>query len=654
MNSIVGIRQKQEADGSWRRLIFASAILAGLQALPVCVALLVTACEFTGVNQQSLFVAIPIVWIVNTVSLLEALRPPFEFIRLRRALPPVEDPAFLKRIRMIADVMKLPAPPVRIWRTAGSGLQVQAAVGGLPAPSLIVFDGMIHRLKTDERDAVIAHELAHLANHSLWFLISPTPIAGLIATLAAMFTTPVFALITGSASYLLIQRPISRYLEYDCDHRAADTLGYQTMSRSLAKLHATHFVKDHGLLSYVVYATMTHPSRVERMSALARNAPAEDRPIIDWNNREVSSRRFASRLAYLSALGLAVISLVWKCNDTSAWMPVVGMTIVATIPVSAMIIAQWLSTRRQRKRRSSNLWRPVHIAFAVMFLSSTVGRYIMPPRVEQSIARTESIRSDVWIELFAFSLLLLAMGAALLGCIFALRIVLSRRLGLSQECIHALQDHDFSKIIELAAKSPKPFMRDVNLRHNLALALALSGDRATAVEQLFQILRDEPRMHESNILLCLLAIDDGYADRALPLSEKLVSALSRDPDPLTLKATALLALRRFDEAEATVRKALEVDPEAGYAYAVRAAIEWERGNLKAAETDFQKSEEYEPGTAFLQYIRAQHTVRTGDIERARIEVKKAIAASNANPFAILQKRVQGLAEEVGLNVDDQQ
>ncbi len=651
VNLIVGLRQKQEANGTWRRLFFVAAIVAGMQTLPVTLVFILTAVEFSGINERSLSVTLPIVWFLNFLCLISVMRPPFEFIRTSKALPIVEDVSFLDRVREIAVSMQLPTPPVRIWRTGGSELQVMAAVGGLPAPSLVVFDGMMHRLNTDEQDAIIGHELAHLVNHSLWFLISPFPFAAMVAIVAATLITPTFALMTGYTSYLLVQRPISRYFEYDCDRRAADVLGYRAMSRALAKLHAAHFVKNQGLLSYIAYATATHPSRVERMAALSRHAPADDAPNVDWSTRDVARRRFAAMLAYAIGLGLAVVAFVWKCRLLNASVPVFVMTLVAAIPLSAMLIAQWRSSRRHRKRFVRSVWRPVKQAFLVMCLAFA-GFRALESQLERGPVESEASRPPLWLTLLEVSCVLMTLAAILFMCFHAFRIVLSRRLGLAQKCGRILQDHEFDKIIELAKQYPKPFTKDVNLRHTLALARALSGDRATAVGELFQIIHDEPRMHESAILLCMLALDDGHPDRALPLCKQLASALPHDPDPHILKASALRMLRRFDEAEATVRAALEVDPEAGYAYAVQAAIEWERGNLEAGEAAFWQSEEYVPGAAHPQYLRAEQAVRSSDVEHARGEVRKAVAASNANPFALLQKRVRRLAEQVGLDTTE--
>jgi Zn-dependent protease with chaperone function len=40
-----------------------------------------------------------------------------------------------------------------------------------------VTDGLISRLDDDERDAIVCHELGHVANGSLWFLMALMPLA---------------------------------------------------------------------------------------------------------------------------------------------------------------------------------------------------------------------------------------------------------------------------------------------------------------------------------------------------------------------------------------------------------------------------------------------------------------------------------------------
>ncbi len=643
-NLIVGYRQKREGKGTWKRLIIVAAVIGAMQTLPVCVGLILVAGELSWVNDNSLTIALPILWLFGGFTLTLVMSPPQSLIRAAKQSLLMEDARFLQRVDELASRMRLSTPVVRMWRSGGSGeLQAMAFVGGLAAPILIVADGILHRLTEDERDSIIGHELAHLTNGSLWFLLSTFPLAGLAALLTACFTTPAFGLATGFASYLLLQRPISRHFEFDCDRRSAEVLGFRSMVSALAKIHAAHPVRNHGWLSYLVYAIATHPSRVERLSALAEAAPKDDQPDVSWDQSEVRRRKRTARFAMICGCVLLCSSLLWKCVDPSTVFPVLLLGLIVITPVSAMLIAFRRATRRQRKRMPSAWFSPMKLTAAICLLAF-IGFF----QQMRNGRMGEQPSEPSGLALLCFLIWIISL---LVVCFLALKGIFGRRSRLRKKCAVLMQTHEFAEVVALAERFPKPFARDGHLRYTLAYSRALSGDRATAVGELIRLINDVPKLYDAAVLLAVLAIDDGRPEKALPLCEKLTAALPQDPDPPTIKASALNALRRFDEAEAAVRKALAIDPEAGYAYAVRAAIEWERGNLEAGEAALRQSEEYVPGTAYLQYLRAEHALRMGDMERARAEVQKVVIASAANPFALLQKRVLRLVVDVGLESD---
>ena len=72
--------------------------------------------------------------------------------------------------------MNVPVPVVRLWPSNTGSQQAQAFAGCLPAPQLVVTDGILHRLSAVECDAVVAHELGHVANGSLWLLTAVIPV----------------------------------------------------------------------------------------------------------------------------------------------------------------------------------------------------------------------------------------------------------------------------------------------------------------------------------------------------------------------------------------------------------------------------------------------------------------------------------------------
>ena len=61
----------------------------------------------------------------------------------------------------------------------------EAMVAGLAAPTMLLFDGILYRLSEEERDAIIAHELAHLANHSFWYWLVAGGVSSVATVVAA-------------------------------------------------------------------------------------------------------------------------------------------------------------------------------------------------------------------------------------------------------------------------------------------------------------------------------------------------------------------------------------------------------------------------------------------------------------------------------------
>ena len=52
---------------------------------------------------------------------------------------------------------------------------------------MVLYDGILHRLAEEEHDAVFAHELAHLANHTFWYRLVAGAACGVASVAAAAF-----------------------------------------------------------------------------------------------------------------------------------------------------------------------------------------------------------------------------------------------------------------------------------------------------------------------------------------------------------------------------------------------------------------------------------------------------------------------------------
>ena len=645
-----GKPQLQVGNGTRRRLMVVSFVVALLQLLPLCILLALVAIDWEWLNHTSLICTSLVVWVYCAYRLTLEAGPPFRRDESEERFPLIEDESFQGRVEQLASQMDLPTPVVRMWRSISGELQTQAFAGGLPAPSLFVSDGILHRLTPDERDAIVGHELAHLANHSLWWLLIVRPIAGLFAIAAATVLVPVFALAWGFLAFIGLYRIVSRLLEYDCDRRAAKVLGFRSTVSALAKIHAAHFIRNKGWVSHLIYATATHPSRDERLDALSRAAPSHDKPAVVWNPQEVRRRRRAGAIALMSWLTLFILLPVWNWSWPDAFAPTIVCLVAGAAP-NALVYLSYRHLSRHYRRRNR----------------SVMNRYRLPTWLIAGsliILGADSLSSGVvmqtlsgWIgtdaeQLKDFTMVfVLAPGVLLLLLKFCRRF--TRTAKCEREVWTASANHEFDRVFQLAERHPRVFAKSVDLQYGLGYCEAIVGDRESAIDRLTNVVSKKADAFNAALLLSVLHLEEGQPQQALSLCEHVVSTLPNDPSPQLLCGWCLLDCGRLDEAEQAAQIVLASEDECGDAYAFLSEIQFQRGELNAAKSLLAQAEEFAPGTATIQYFRARQAVAADDTAQAKVEVKRAIAASDASPFALLQKRVQRLTQHFGIDMGDE-
>ena len=650
LNIRIGQRQKQQANGMLWRLVWVSAAIGAMQTAPLLLILILLVADSHFVNRESLLSSWWLIWLWNWSMLLKAMGPPVSRGNGHEALPLVEDEGFMRRVDELASRMKLPTPTVRLLRSTHGELATMAFAGGLPAPSLVVSDGILHRLQPDERDAIVGHELAHLANGSIWYLLAARSLGSLFAVLLSAVFPPLFALCGGLFASIGVYRIVSRYFEYDCDDRAAEVLGYRTTVNALAKIHAAHFIRNTGWLSYLIYATTTHPSRDERLAALYEQAPKDDQPQVTWDPQEVKRRQVAARIALCVWAVLLPTVTVWKWWFPALPFPTLTLLIATLTPIGLIFGAHRYSTRHERRRQrfQDRGWgRAILIGtcsiIAFLFLLEYLSGGLASERFRSRVMTDPRLIFAI-VGLLGFALLLFAALYKMIRQHFD-------RSPHEQEVIQACADHNFERVIELSREYPQEFQKFLRLRHNLALSEAILGNRKSAIERLEKLWMDEPQFIASAIVLSVLLFDEERPLEALSVCEQVIARLPNDPSPQLLRAWYLSESGRLDEAETDVRAVLSHDAECGDAYAILSAVEFDRGHDQEARRILTQAEMYAPGTTLIQYLRARQAVKNDDVAQAKIEVQKAIAASDANPFALMQKRVQLLAVKVGIAGD---
>ena len=232
-----------------------------------------------------------------------------------KIVSPDEAPQLHAMVERLAAMADLPKPRVAVIPT---DVPNAFATGRNPKHSAVaVTEGLWRRLEPQEVEAVLAHELSHIANRDVLVMTLASffaMLAGLLTRwgmFASMFgggnnrdnnSTPIWlivvivSVITYALSYILI-RSISRYREYGADRGSAVLTGapenlmsalqkiasQMTMipQRDLREVSAMNafFIIPAGAKKAGAELFMTHPPLEKRLAALAEIAREMGKPI---------------------------------------------------------------------------------------------------------------------------------------------------------------------------------------------------------------------------------------------------------------------------------------------------------------------------------------------------------------------------------------
>jgi Zn-dependent protease with chaperone function len=629
MNFLTGLRQRRDAGGTWLRLFGVSAALAVLQVAPL--AMCIGLAYVWPTYRPDMFITTGLALVFGTAVLASFLRP-VRWKHAKGAPPLVDDPAVLGRMQELAARMGLRLPVVRMVHSPSSQKWTIAMVSGLAAPSVLIGDGILHRLSEDECDAIIAHELAHLANRTFWFFALLITAVTVAMVVAAAFVPFWVALGFGFALFVGLHATISRQLELDCDRRAARAMGFRRAASALFKIHADQPFRRSPWLEFLIGATSTHPSRDERLAALHAIAPAEDQPQVEWHPANVRRRQFASALACAVWLLCLAGCLAWARRSPGGWLPAIPLVVLGMTPTLLLLLGMRRSARRHARRtRVGFRWRTLlgwtlAAVFGGLAIAIWTGWLNVTGRPDLD-------------EVAAWGLGL----AAFLSC--SLLQSLDRSLPVKRKLEVAIQSGDYQAGLALGVKHPRIVARSPGLRHDLALVRAVVGERREAIAELEKLCRDVPKLKQTWITLANLYADEGEHERALELATELTQALRNDPAGPILTARALRKLGRLDEAEAAARKVLEKEPELGDAQAVLAGVLLDRGDLAGAREHLAQAERFTPGTTGVSVLAAEIALAAGD-PRAAALVGEAEVSARRNRFAFMDRQAAALAARV--------
>jgi Zn-dependent protease with chaperone function/Flp pilus assembly protein TadD len=619
-----GRRQRREGRGTVWRWIWVSAVAAIAAAAPYGIWL------GTGrlLDEFAPPLASALVAIVPAAALVAvSLGLPVRIGGQRTTLPEVEDAAFTSRLAELAAGMRLRVPVARLLPSSSGSQAAQAVAGGLVAPSLVVTDGILYRLSPDERDAVVAHELAHIANGSLW-LYGLVGSAACAAAAAASWFVPVWILV-GTAAYVGLRRIAHRFVEIDCDRRAAEAVGYRQTASALKKIHAVHPVRQTGWLSRLVYATATHPSLEIRLEALRRAAPAAEKPTIEYSQAEARWRRRLSWFAlsiWLAALATTAASALRPEVLAAA---TAALVVVTFGPLGLLMLGVRKKARRARRLLGSHRTLAGRLRLAIVVVAA--GVLVLSPW------------TPMWFGNHAlFACLTLVAILAIVVCLWSA----NRGAKIERRVATAMQLHNFQEALQAAAQAPKVVARRPLLRYNVAVSAAVTGDRARGIAELEALSEDRPKLYLASLVLAVICLDEDRPEQALEIAQRLAVPLKHNSDPHVLAARALRRLGRPDEAAAAVDRALAVEPDSGEACALAAALALDRGETAEADRRIARADELAPGDAMVKIVQAEIALKSSDLEAARQAVAAATASVRNNPYLFLATEIRGLSEQL--------
>lgn len=624
----IGEEVLRESRGSVRPLAWVAGGLAALAVLPLIVAAsLVT---WSTATIETLGVAACSTVLAAMIAANGVKRP----VRLRGTaaqLPVLSDPAFLDRLAGLCRKMGVTISQVRLWPSISGGQQALAFAGTLHAPQLVVTDGILSRLSTAESDAIVAHELAPFANWSLWGLIAVTPLSCALATAATAQLSVSVAIPYGCLLAVGIQRVVSRIAEYDCDRRAGEVVGYEPAASAIAKIHAVHPVRNTGLLSRLVYATATHPSRDARVGALLARAPGATtlpRPAPETLKWHAAGAWVA--LAVWGVLVAAPIVLSLADRETE-WLGF-PLGVAACVPMILLLLAQARGLRLAQ-RRHGNRWI---LSGSIWGLIAALGLITAGTR---GLSHPVALISEI------------AFGSLCAGFLLCLLLVLRQRALASRNQLRhrvavAFQVHDFQQVLKLCRDEPKLVRKDPVLRYNEALAEAICGDRSRAIESLERLWAERPAFALSGLLLGELLLDADRLTDALAVALGVERRLPGDVAATVLVSRALCLLGRNAEAQQASSRALQLDRDFAACWGVESKLALEAGDIGRARELVARGLDLSPGDPFLLIVEAGVAMTELSAADASDRVAHCPSAASANPLAFLAAEIRWLEDRL--------
>lgn len=650
-----GRKQRRDAGGSWRRLFAVSAVIGTLWTLPVATYLTL---EFLEIGYPPDGFWLFALLVMSALMAWLMMSPPNVNYIGKEPLPLCEDPDLVERIRNLAEALHVRVPRVRVQTAVGSVKDgVAAFVGGLAPFSVVVYDTILQRLRTDEQDAVIGHELAHVANRSIRVYVALFPLAACCGVAISFFSGGYAGFVSAIALRGGVFRAVSRWFEYDCDRRSALATSPDAMARSLRRIHVGHALGRPTLMASLALSCSTHPSLDERVAALARLKTQAGDVTVPFDPRRVDLCRFLARMFALVWLLAVPTSIGWMVMTGQSLVAVQFLHLAILSPIILLVIALRRTAKINRRRvygrwRWSRLMRRQRTFWiaGVVFILSFVGDTTIAAVFRDDV----SAGPVVGVAALVLSVSLVGSIAVLFWKLTIGGIASSKVPKLMREIGAALQRSDYEGVVKIASDNYKLVETDRLLMHNSSISLLATGHQEKAVELLEKLHRDHPWLPVTAITLIDVYLDAAEYERALSMAEQIRPELDPgDPLPLIQSCRALRGLGRLDDAVAVCEQAGEMVPDETAVFAFQAMLALDRGDREEADRQIELGESLLPAEPLLQIARAERAVADADADTLANELCELRRTISQQPLLLLNRTVKELEQQLAkLTTDD--
>ena len=657
VNVVIGNRQRKEAGGSWGRLLIVAAALAIPQMGPLFAGGILYVINGSAIDMFNVFMAGVASCCICSFWTRLYMLPPTRWIGSREAMPQIDDVEFQNRLEGIAEKLGIKTPVVRLIPSAGGTMGLHGFAGGLPKPSLVLSDGIMLRFKEQETDAIVAHELAHLANRSLYYYPAVVCLCWTLGTLTSMSYTFLVAMLYSLAIYMGLGRAVSRYFEYDSDLRAARAVGHGITISALDKIHHGSPLSNSGWASYLAYSMATHPSHEERLSAIARDASMDERWDVTWSESQARRRRLGARTMAVVWLFILISTFMLPPNAVGGAVRAILLLSIVSAPMVTLRRAIRRDIRsemnRMRPQRERTQWRLLLLLVGCVSFIAILAAIREAAETETNV-RTgfDSTASSVVIDRVEgesevggdrsppfriqreWDDLNSSEWAALALFIFAVFIVIGMvSAGRTPQAKIRLAIHQrrWAEAMELGRKYVKKLKKDPASRHDLAYPPWMLGDQQGAIDRLECLKKDFPEFIQVWLTQALMHMERDEIEKALQLAEEVRGDLKNDIGPIGICARCYRLLGRIDNVEQQLTEMERLMPEVASVPALKCAIAIDLGDGEAALEHWRQADKLSPGDAFLYLLRSELELLFGNRTECEVwleEARKLIQATH--------------------------